>query len=241
MKKKTQKHPHTPMTSSADVRRQQAHALGAIPSYPYPPPPLPGYSAAPLPQVTAPPQPQRPDVRPDENTFVEAIRKIAASAWRLKGIAFMPGTDDPADGLDPKQLKDLCFHLGRLYNSLGMLGVTVLDFTGQPFHAGMPVKVVSAKPVPGLDEEVVEQTLQPTLKFTKTGECYPGEVITLKPEEEEPAAPEATASETEPSPPATEATDEPPPAMLPDPPPPATGKPAHPKVKKPHRPNRKHR
>jgi hypothetical protein len=173
-------------------RREQAVAPGAIPQYPYPVPPpgFPAMAAVPAPPPP-PPQPQPPDVRPDEGTFVKAMRDIAVAAWKLNGIVFKPGTDEPVAALDAKQLADIGFYAERLNNILGTLGVSTQDFTGQPFHAGMPVKVISAKPTPGLAEEVVSQTLTPTLKFTKTGEFYPGNVITLKPEEAETGEAEA--------------------------------------------------
>lgn len=176
-----------------DMRRDQAAALGAIPLYPYPVPYTDfaeGAAAVPVGQSFAqpvPPQPRQPDVRPDETAFIKAMRDLAAAAWKLKAIAFKPGTDEPVATLDAKQLADVGFYTERLYNLLGTLGVSIQDFTGQPFHAGMPVKVISAKPTPGLTEEIVSQTLTPTLKFEKTGQFYPGNVVTLKPVETEPA------------------------------------------------------
>ncbi|MDR0353467.1 MAG: hypothetical protein LBI02_09015 [Opitutaceae bacterium] len=200
--KKKPKHPKHKSGAKPQVpgtRRQQAARLGAIPHYPYPVT-LPGLTAAaaadilpgePPPYPGAPPpdpapSPLPPDVRPDENTFVKAMRDLAIAAWKLKGIVFKPGTDEPVAALDAKQLADIGFYAERLGTILGTLGVTMQDFTGQPFHAGMPVKVISAKPTPGLAEEVVSQTLTPTLKFNRTGEFYPGNVITLKPEDPEP-------------------------------------------------------
>lgn len=194
-----------------DLRRQQAAALGGIPSYPYPVLPD-GFPAgafpadvfpagAPLASDPPPAQQQQqqppPDVRPGEDTFIKAMRDLAIAAWKLKGIVFKPGTDEPAAALEAKQLADIGFYAERLNTILGTLGVAIQDFTGQPFHAGMPVKVISAKPTPGLAEEIVFQTLTPTLKFERTGEFYPGNVITLKPDdtaaaETPPAEPPAT-------------------------------------------------
>lgn len=162
-----------------DLWAQQAPWGGKFPPYPDFPPmsgfPAAGHAAA-LPQEKTP----LPDVRPDEDTFVKAMRDIAVAAWKLKAIVFKPGTDEPAAALDAKQLADIGFYAERLNNILGTLGVSMQDFTGQPFHAGMPVKVIAAKPTPNLVEEIVFQTLTPTLKFDKTGEFYPGNVITLK-------------------------------------------------------------
>jgi hypothetical protein len=209
MSKKTKK--RTPMKNKPSAKNKggakppYAAALGEIPIFANPAD-MPGFAGIPIapivPQTPQSPQPSQPhqsqphqlqqplppDVRPDENIFVKAMRDLAVAAWKLKGIAFKPGTDEPAATLDAKQLADIGFYAERLHNLLGTLGVTMQDFTGQPFHAGMPVKVISAKPTPGLAEEVVFQTLTPTLKFERTGEFYPGNVITLKPGETEPPA-----------------------------------------------------
>jgi len=190
MKKSSSKSKTSGKSPPASERRRQAVGLGAIPHYPFPNG-IPGFPGLAMPVLSggtsvasaSPQQPPRPDVRPDENVFIKAMRDIATAAWKLKGIVFKPGTDELAT-LDAAQLADIGYYAERLYNSLAALGVTVLDFTGQPFHAGMPVKVISAKPVPGLEQEIVFQTLLPTLGF-KTGEFYPGNVITLKREDEE--------------------------------------------------------
>ncbi len=106
---------------------------------------------------------------------------VATNAWKLK--TKMTGGED---GEVKEEWKRLYRHVDAIFESLADVGVEVKDRTGEPFDYGLPEKVVTSHPTPGITRESVIETIRPTIYFNHQI-IQRGEVVIATPETENPS------------------------------------------------------
>ncbi len=91
-------------------------------------------------------------------SLVKAMADIATWVWKARSRMV-----DASSGGIRDEMKRTFGDMERIYKVLRKLGVVVKDHTGDAFDYGMPMKVVTAKPMPGINKEVITETLKPTI------------------------------------------------------------------------------
>ncbi len=107
------------------------------------------------------------------------IADISTGLWRLKQKMVKPGTNQPLE-----EMQRAYRHLESVWDALTQAGAEIMDYTNNPFDAGMSLKVIAYQPVPGLERERVIETIKPTVYF-RGKQIQMGEVIVGRPEKGE--------------------------------------------------------
>jgi hypothetical protein len=71
-------------------------------------------------------------------------------------------------------------NVDAIMTSLEQFGVRVKDHTGEAYDYGQPIKVVAAQSQPGIDREVVTETIRPSV-YWRTHTLQRGEVVIATP------------------------------------------------------------
>ena len=109
-----------------------------------------------------------------------SLAEIATSLWRIEGQMGKVGAGEPS-----QDLGRLSRHLEAAMDALSAAGVQILDHTGEeiPEQGIVGIKKLAFDPTDGLDREVVQQTIKPTVLLH--GErIQMGEVIVGTPKRE---------------------------------------------------------
>lgn len=103
------------------------------------------------------------------------IAAIATNAWRAK---IKIGNE--ASGEVREEMKRVYRHVESILESLQDMGVQIKDHTGDAFDYGLPLKVVTTQPTPGITKEKVIQTIKPTV-YWQNQIIQKGEVVIATP------------------------------------------------------------
>lgn len=135
-----------------------------------PPDPSPGVPAG-TPKADAPPVEEVAIPMP----IAKALVTIANHAWKAASRSSNPDSSESASDLKRVQRS-----LAGIMDALKDIGIEVRSHTGDTFDYGLPLKVITAQPTPGIEKEVVIETLRPTL-FWNNNIVQMGEVIIATP------------------------------------------------------------
>jgi hypothetical protein len=105
-----------------------------------------------------PPEESRKGAVPPE--VVRSIVGIATNTWKARRRMI-----DPISGEVIEEMKRISADVERIQRCLEDLGVVIEDHTNRPFDYGLPWKVVATKPMPGIEKEIVTETLKPTVRW----------------------------------------------------------------------------
>ncbi len=75
-------------------------------------------------------------------------------------------------------------HVQAAWDSVGGLGVKILDHDGEPFDSGLSLEALAIQPQPGLRRETVIETVKPTI-YLNERLIQMGQVIVGAPEKDE--------------------------------------------------------
>ncbi|MEX2409838.1 MAG: hypothetical protein WD607_00465 [Candidatus Paceibacterota bacterium] len=101
----------------------------------------------------------------------EFISEVSVGAWRLKKKMTDPSTGEPLN-----ETSRAYRHLESVFITLEKEGVEIQDHDGQPFDAGLSIKVLTYQPTLGIDKEYVLETIKPSI-YLKGDRILMGEVI----------------------------------------------------------------
>lgn len=113
----------------------------------------------------------------DNNSSVDqAINKdflaeVSVGAWRLK-----KKMTDPKSGEPLNEMSRAYRHLESVFITLEKEGIEVQDHDGQPFDAGLSLKVLTYQPLPNIEKEFVYDTIKPSV-YLNGERILMGEVI----------------------------------------------------------------
>jgi hypothetical protein len=118
------------------------------------------------------------------DNFVKAVINIATSAWRIRSKV-MNSYGEAVEEFTKDDIKKVSRYIESVFDALAGIEVAVKDRTGEPFDYGLPEKVVTTLPQPGLSVERVVETLRPTI-YWRSQIAQIGEVVIATPQDAPP-------------------------------------------------------
>ncbi|RZU29074.1 hypothetical protein BDD14_6669 [Edaphobacter modestus] len=106
-----------------------------------------------------------------ENFFLD----LANSAWNLRR-----GSVDSVTGEPKPHLAKIARHVERLWDSLEQVSLRIQDHYNQPYDSGQSLEVLAFQPTPGIDREIVAETIRPTV-YLQGQRIQMGQVIVATP------------------------------------------------------------
>ncbi len=117
-----------------------------------------------------PPAPAGPSAD-DTEGLAAAFGGLATQVWRAYGK-----TVDPATGQPREEMRRVHRHIEGALHVLKQMGLTINDWVNQPYDAGLPVKVLTFQPAPGVVRDTILETVRPTVMW-KNRLVQLGEVV----------------------------------------------------------------
>ena len=109
------------------------------------------------------------------SNVVKGMADIATNAWKAKTKMV-----DSSSGEVRDEMKRVYRHIESVLESLQEMGLEVKDHTGDAFHYGLPLKVVTTQPTQGITRENVIETIKPTI-YWQQQIIQMGEVVIATP------------------------------------------------------------
>jgi HAMP domain-containing protein len=107
----------------------------------------------------------------DTEGLAAAFGGLATQVWRAYGK-----TVDPATGQPREEMRRVHRHIEGALDVLKQMGLTINDWVNQPYDAGLPVKVLTFQPAPGVVRDTILETVRPTVMW-KNRLVQLGEVV----------------------------------------------------------------
>lgn len=126
-------------------------------------------------------------------SYLHLIANISTGIWRLRQRMFPGDTDQRSE-----DLRRAYRHVESIWDTLKESNVEIIDHTNTIFDSGLSLSVIAFQPTPGIGQEIVIETLKPTVYF-KEQLIQMGEVIVGTPET--PPSEETITEHTEATPP----------------------------------------
>jgi hypothetical protein len=109
-----------------------------------------------------------------------ALGGLATQVWRARSRIIDPATGEPRE-----EMKRVHRHVEGALDVLKQMGLTMNDWVNQPYDAGLPVKVLTFQPTPGLSRDTILEAVRPTViwkdRLLQLGEVIVG--IPVNPED----------------------------------------------------------
>jgi len=90
--------------------------------------------------------------------LAKTVAAIATNAWKAQAKMI-----DPVNKEVKTELRSIQRHVEGILESLRDIGVEIQDHTDTAFDYGLPLKVITSQPAPGLKKERVVETFKPTI------------------------------------------------------------------------------
>jgi hypothetical protein len=109
-----------------------------------------------------------------ENTSAEvallskALVAVANQAWRIASAIIDSETKEIKSEISAQEIKKVGNALDGIKESIGGIGIKIIDRLGEPFNAGLPEQVVTEEPQEGISKEQIIRTIRPTLMWHQT-------------------------------------------------------------------------
>ena len=107
----------------------------------------------------------------DAEGMAAAFGGLATHVWRAYGK-----TIDPVTGQTRDEMRRIHRHIEGALDVLQQMGLTINDWINQPYDAGLPVKVLTFQPAPGVTRDTILETVRPTVMW-KNRLVQLGEVV----------------------------------------------------------------
>ncbi len=112
-------------------------------------------AASPSPHATPEASVPTPLPGPELSSF---LCRLATHVWRAKSKMV-----DPATGAARDDMRRVYRHIEGAVETLAQNGVVLQDWLNQAYDVGLPVKVLSYQPTPGLTRDTILETLRPAV------------------------------------------------------------------------------
>ncbi len=156
--------PDAPLDKALAAVQSLKEAPGA--AAPSVPPP------APLPETILPITATGPATPVETGSSLDAgLASLATNIWRAQSRMIDPKTGEPRE-----ETRRLYRHIEGALDAFTTMGVRLCDWIGQPYDAGLPLKVISFQPTPELVRDTVIEAVRPAV-FWQDRLLQVGEVI----------------------------------------------------------------
>ena len=112
--------------------------------------------------------------------FTKTVLAVATSAWKLRARLIDAKSGEPRYDVKKEDVRKLARHVEAIFEAFEQIELEVKDRTGEPFDYGLPEKVVTTQPQPGLKKEQIIETLRPSIYWNKQL-AQQGEVVIATP------------------------------------------------------------
>jgi hypothetical protein len=109
--------------------------------------------------------------QPDDEACDAVLARLALHVWRARSR-----TINPATGEVREDMQKIHRHVMGALETLEQAGLRMEDWLGKPYDVGLPLKVLSYQPSPGLAQDTIIETLRPVI-LIKGRMLQLGEVI----------------------------------------------------------------
>lgn len=92
-----------------------------------------------------------------------SVANIVTNLWRAKMKMVEPGTGEPKE-----DTRRIYRHIEGALETFTQLGLTMTEMVNQPYDAGLPVKVLTFQPTPGLKRDTILEVVRPTIIWRDT-------------------------------------------------------------------------
>ena len=141
--------PEYPIDAALAELQQLQDRVNATPARPS------GASTAPIPPA---PEPAAKPVNVLPEGLAPSIAALATHVWRTRGRLIDPATGEPKE-----EGRKVYRHVEASLESLAQMGVTINDWMDQRYDPGLPVKVLTFQPTPGVPHDTIIETVKPTV------------------------------------------------------------------------------
>ena len=96
---------------------------------------------------------------PDELAAMDgSLASLATQIWRSRNRIIDPETGEPRE-----EMRRIHRHIEGAFETFAEMGLTMKDWVNQPYDAGLPVKVLTFQPTPGIERDTVLEAVRPTV------------------------------------------------------------------------------
>jgi hypothetical protein len=92
-----------------------------------------------------------------------SITNIVTNLWRAKAKLIEPGTGEPKE-----ETRRVYRHIEGALETFTQLGLSITEMVNQPYDPGLPVKVLTFQPTPGLKRDTIVEVVRPTIIWRDT-------------------------------------------------------------------------
>lgn len=92
-----------------------------------------------------------------------AIASVVTNLWRAKLKLVDATTGEPKE-----ETRRVHRHIEGALETFQQLGVTITELMNQPYDAGLPVKVLTFQPMPGIERDTIVEVVRPTIIWQDT-------------------------------------------------------------------------
>ena len=98
----------------------------------------------------------------------KALISVANQAWRIAGAIVDPDSKESKSELSAQEIKKVANALENIKETIGALGLKIIDRVGEPFNTGLPEQVVTEEPRDSISSDRIIRTIRPTLMWHQT-------------------------------------------------------------------------
>lgn len=115
------------------------------------------------------PQQEASGVTAAEVTVLQrSLITVANLIWRIASAIIDTESKEIKSELSAQEIKKVGNSLESIKETLGGLGIKIIDRLGEPFNAGLPDQVVTEEVQEGLSKEQIIRTIRPTIFWHQT-------------------------------------------------------------------------
>lgn len=92
-----------------------------------------------------------------------AIASVMTNLWRARLKLVDAVTGEPKE-----ETRRVHRHIEGALETFQQLGVTITELMNQPYDAGLPVKVLTFQPMPGIERDTIVEVVRPTIIWQDT-------------------------------------------------------------------------
>lgn len=104
-----------------------------------------------------------PEAADLSDTLNSSMADIVTNLWRAKMKMIEPATGEPRE-----DTRRIYRHIEGALDTFRQLGCTITEMINQPYDAGLPVKVLTFQPTPGLKRDTILEVVRPTIIWRDT-------------------------------------------------------------------------
>ncbi len=98
----------------------------------------------------------------------KSLISVANQVWRIASAIIDTDSRETKSELSAQEIKKVGNSLESIKETLGGLGIKVIDRLGEPFNAGLPEQVVTEETQEGISREQIIRTIRPTIMWHQT-------------------------------------------------------------------------